>query len=400
MKGGKMAKKSLKDIDVAHKKVLVRVDFNVPISKEGEVLDDYRIASSLPTIKYLIENNAKVILMSHLGRPKGPSPELSLAPVARVLSNLLGKNVIMLNDCIGEEVKKAVNSMSEGDVALLENLRFHKGEEENDPEFSKALSELGDVFVNDAFATAHRAAASTVGITAYLPSVAGLLMEKEISILTEILHAPEHPFIAILGGAKVSDKIKLINNLMEKVDGFLIGGGMCFTFLKALGYKIGYSLCEEDKITLAEELLNKAKEKGIKFVLPQDIVAASEVKDTAYVHTSNIEDFPENMVGVDIGPKTVSLFEDELRKAKTVVWNGPLGVFEIEKFAEGTNEIAKFLGELKGIKTVVGGGETAASFRKFGLEDKVTHISTGGGAFLEFLEGKTLPGVDALHDKE
>lgn len=395
-----MAKKSVRDLEVAHKKVLVRVDFNVPISKEGEVLDDYRILSSLPTINYLVNQSSKVILMSHLGRPKGPSPELSLSPVANVLSKLLGKEVLMLKDCIGEEVKKSIESMQDGEVALLENLRFHKGEEENDPEFAKELADLGEIYVDDAFATAHREAASTVGITSYLHSVAGLLMEKEITTLSELLIAPEHPFIAILGGAKVSDKIKLINNMMDRVDEVLFGGGMCFTFLKALGYKIGYSLCEEDKIPLAEDLMRNAKDKGVKFVFPVDVLVASEVKDTASSHIVDIEDFPDAMVGVDIGPKTVKLFEDELRKAKTAVWNGPLGVFEIEKFAEGTNKIAQFLGSIEGVKTVAGGGETAAAFRKFGLENEIAHISTGGGAFLEFLEGKMLPGVDALHDKE
>ncbi len=394
-----MAKKTLNDVDVAGKRVLVRVDFNVPISKEGEVLDEYRIQSSIPTIRFLTERKAKVILASHLGRPKGVDLSLSLKPVAKVLSNLLGYDVIMLKDCIGEEVKEAVRLLKDGEVVLLENLRFHKGEEENDPEFAKALSELADVYVDDAFATAHREAASTVGITEFLPSVAGLLMEKEIKTLTKLLTAPERPFTAILGGAKVSDKIKLINNLMARVDNFLIGGGMCFTFLKALGYKIGYSLCEEDKIGLAEELLEKAKDKGIKFVLPADFVASSEIKDNAPYQVVDIEDFPNSMVGVDIGPKTVRMFQDEILKSKTIVWNGPLGVFEIERFAQGTLNIARFLGEHPEIMTVVGGGETAASFRKFGLGDKIAHISTGGGAFLEFLEGKTLPGVDAIHDR-
>lgn len=394
-----MAKKTLNDVDVAGKRVLVRVDFNVPISKEGEVLDQYRIQSSIPTIRFLTERKAKVILASHLGRPKGVDASLSLKPVAKVLSNLLGYDVIMLKDCIGEEVKEAVKLMKDGEVVLLENLRFHKGEEENDPEFAKALSELADVYVDDAFATAHREAASTVGITEFLPSVAGLLMEKEIKTLTKLLTAPERPFTAILGGAKVSDKIKLINNLMARVDTFLIGGGMCFTFLKALGYKIGYSLCEEDKLGLAEELLEKAKDKGIKFVLPEDFVVSSEVKDDAPYQVVDIDDFPNDMVGVDIGPKTVRMFQDEILKSRTVVWNGPLGVFEIERFARGTLNIARFLGEHPEIMTVAGGGETAASFRKFGLEEKITHISTGGGAFLEFLEGKTLPGVDAIHDR-
>jgi 3-phosphoglycerate kinase len=395
-----MNKKTLKDLDISHKRVLVRTDFNVPISSDGKVRDDYRIKMVIPTINYLKERNAKIILMSHLGRPNGVSkPELRMDPIAMILSNLLGIEVKKLNDCIGDEVKNFIAHMDEGEVILLENLRFYKGEEDNDPEFSKALAELGDVYVDDAFATAHRDAASNVGITAYLPSVAGLLMDKEISTLSGLLESPNHPFFAILGGAKVSDKIGLISSLTGRVDEFLIGGGLCFTFLKSQGYKIGYSMCEEGNLNVAERILEKGKTKNVKFVLPVDFVTVPEVRPEAPSLTVDIEEFPEKGVGVDIGPKTIKMFKDELLKAKTIIWNGPLGVFEIEKFAKGTYEIAEFLGNLNNIITVAGGGETVEAFRKFGLESKITHISTGGGAFLEFLEGRTLPAVDALNDK-
>ncbi len=394
-----MNKKTIRDVDVRGKRVLVRVDFNVPLTEASEVRDDYRIKAVIPTVNYLRERKAKVILMSHLGRPKGsPKPEFKMDPVAKVFSSLLGSKVQKLDDCIGNDIIDAVSKMKEADVILLENLRFHKGEEDNDPEFARKLAELGDIYVDDAFATAHRDAASNVGITDFLPAVAGLLMDKEISTLSNLLDAPPHPFIAILGGSKVSDKINLIGNLMKRVNVFLIGGGMCFTFLKAMGYNIGYSLCEDDKLALAQDILNKAKEKGVRFVFPADVMSASEVKDSAPTRIVDIEDFLDNEIGVDIGPKTIKLFESELAKARAIAWNGPLGVFEIEKFAQGTFEIAKFLGSLKDTITVAGGGETAAAFRKFGLEEKITNISTGGGAFLEFLEGHTLPGVDALND--
>ncbi|MGB9695224.1 MAG: phosphoglycerate kinase [Caldisericaceae bacterium] len=396
-----MNKQTVRDVDVKGKRVLVRVDFNVPITEDGLVRDDYRIRAVVPTINYLVEHGAKVILMTHLGRPKGaPKPEFKLDPVAKALSGILGKPVKKLDDCIGEDVEKQVQAMQPGDVILLENLRFHQGEEGNDPEFAKALASLGDIYVDDAFATAHRDAASNVGITDYLPSVAGLLMDKEISSLSKLLESPDHPFTAILGGAKVSDKIELIKNLMRKIDTLLIGGGMCFTFLKAQGYKIGYSLCEDDKLALASEILNQAKEAHVKIVLPVDVVVVPQVKEGAPAHTVDVEDFPAEEIGVDIGPKTIKLFETELSKSKTVAWNGPLGVFEIEQFAQGTLEIAKFLGTLGDTTTVAGGGETVAAFRRFGLEDRIKHISTGGGAFLEFLEGKVLPGVDALNDKK
>jgi 3-phosphoglycerate kinase len=395
-----MSKKTVKDVEVVHKKVFVRVDFNVPLNPSGKVLDNFRIKAALPTIQYLRERNAKVILMSHLGRPKGKVVEnLRMDPVAEELSKLLGTNVKKLNDSIGPEVKEAVNNMEDGEVILLENLRFHKGEKENDPEFAKELASLGDLYVDDAFATAHRIAASTVGIASYLPAVAGLLMEKEIETLTKILTAPEHPFIAILGGAKVSDKIGVIQNLMSKVDEFLIGGGMCFTFLKAKGYKIGYSLCEDEKISFARELMEEAKEKNIRVVLPTDIVSAPEVKENAPSRIVDIEEIPKDGIGVDIGPKSVKLFEQEIAKARTIVWNGPLGVFEIEKFAKGTYDIAKFMGNLHDAIAVAGGGETAAALRKFGADKKITHVSTGGGAFLKFLEGHSLPAIDVLEEK-
>jgi phosphoglycerate kinase len=395
-----MSKKTVRDIDVSHKRVLVRVDFNVPLSPNGKVLDDFRIRAALPTINYLIEHDAKVILMSHLGRPKGRVvPNLKMDPVAKALSDIMGKPVKKLDDCIGEEVKKDVFNMKDGEVVLLENLRFHKGEKENDPEFAKELASLGEVFVNDAFATAHRVAASTVGVAAYLPAVAGLLMEKEINALTKVLTAPEHPFVAVLGGAKVSDKIGVIQNLMDKVDAFLIGGGMCFTFLKAKGYKIGYSLCEDEKISFAQELLSEAKKRNIKVILPADVVVAPEIKEDAPSKVVDIEEIPKDEIGVDIGPKTVDIFKSELGKAKTIVWNGPLGVFEIKKFAKGTYDIAEYIGTLKGVTAVAGGGETAAALRRFGADKKITHVSTGGGAFLKFLEGHSLPAIDVLEEK-
>lgn len=395
-----MSKKTVRDIDVSHKRVLVRVDFNVPLSPDGKVLDDFRIRAALPTINYLIENNAKVILMTHLGRPKGRVvPNLRLDPVAKVLSELINRPVKKLDDCIGEEVKKEVFSMKDGDIILLENLRFHKEEKENNPEFARELASLGEVYVDDAFATAHRIAASTVGVASYLPAVAGLLMEKEINALTKVLTAPEHPFVAVLGGAKVSDKIGVIQNLMNKVDAFLIGGGMCFTFLKAKGYKIGYSLCEDEKLSFAQELMKEAKEKGIKVILPADVVVTPEIKEGAPSKVVDIEEIPGDEIGVDIGPKTVEIFKNELSKAKTIVWNGPLGVFEIKQFAKGTYDIAEFIGTLEGVTAVAGGGETAAALRRFGADKKITHVSTGGGAFLKFLEGHSLPAIDVLEEK-
>ncbi len=395
-----MSKRTVKDIDVTHKRVLVRVDFNVPLSPKGEILDNFRIKAALPTIQYLKKNNAKIILMSHLGRPKGRVVEsLRMNPVSKELSKLLKAPVKKLNDCISEKIKDTIREMKDGDIILLENLRFHIGEKENSPKFAEELASLGDIYVDDAFATAHRVAASTVGIASYLPSVAGLLMEKEIETLNGILVAPEHPFVAILGGAKVSDKIGVIQNLMSKVDEFLIGGGMCFTFLKARGYKIGYSLCEDEKVSFAKKLMNEAKKKGIKVVLPTDIVSVPDVKQDAPSKVVDIEEIPGDGIGVDIGPKTEKLFKKEIEKAKTIIWNGPLGVFEIKKFAKGTYDIAESLGNLIGVTTVAGGGETAAALRKFGADKKITHVSTGGGAFLKFLEGHSLPAIEALEEK-
>ncbi|MGB9811605.1 MULTISPECIES: phosphoglycerate kinase [Dictyoglomus] len=396
-----MAKKTildLRDEDLKGKRVLVRVDFNVPL-KNGVITDDRRIREALPTIKYLMDKGAKVILVSHLGRPKGFQDDLRLDPVAKRLSELLGKPVKKLNDCIGEEVEREISNMKEGDVILLENIRFYKEEEANDPEFAKKLASLADLYVNDAFGTAHRAHASTAGVAQYIPGVAGLLMKKEIEIMGKALESPERPFICILGGAKVSDKIGVIKNLMNKVDGFLIGGGMMFTFLKALGYEIGKSIVEEDKLDLAKEIMNMAKERGIQFLLPKDAVVVKEIKEDAPTSIKDIDKFEKDDIGVDIGPKTIELFREEILKAKTIIWNGPMGIFEIPAFANGTRKIAEAIAENRNCVSIVGGGDSAAAIQTLGLEDKFTHISTGGGASLEFLEGKELPGVAVLQDK-
>ena len=395
-----MRKKGLKDVDVREKRVLVRVDFNVPLSPDGDILDDFRIKAEIPTINYLRKNNAKVILMSHLGRPKGKVvKKLRMDSVAKELSKLLGIPVKKLNDCIGEEVEKAIVDADYGDVLLLENLRFYRGETENDNEFAKKLSLLADIYVNDAFATAHRMAASNVGVTAFLPSVAGFLMEKEIVVLSKLLSDPEHPFVGILGGAKVSDKIGVINNLMNTVDEFLIGGGMSFTFLRANGYSIGYSLCEENAISAARQILENAKKNNVKITLPADVLSVPEVKENAPVRIVDIEEIPKSGIGVDIGPKTAKIFRKKIQDAKTIVWNGPVGVFEIEAFAKGTYEVARFLGTLKDKTIVAGGGETAVTLRKFGVDKQITHVSTGGGAFLKFLEGHSLPAIEAIENK-
>lgn len=395
-----MRKKGLKDVDVREKRVLVRVDFNVPLSPDGDILDDFRIKAEIPTINYLRKNNAKVILMSHLGRPKGKVvKKLRMDSVAKELSKLLGIPVKKLDDCIGEEVEKAIVDADYGDVLLLENLRFYRGETENDNEFAKKLSLLADIYVNDAFATAHRMAASNVGVTAFLPSVAGFLMEKEIVVLSKLLSDPEHPFVGILGGAKVSDKIGVINNLMNTVDEFLIGGGMSFTFLRANGYGIGYSLCEENAISTARQILENAKKNNVKITLPADVLSVPEVKENAPVRIVDIEEIPKSGIGVDIGPKTAKIFRKKIQDAKTIVWNGPVGVFEIEAFAKGTYEVARFLGTLKDKTIVAGGGETAATLRKFGVDKQITHVSTGGGAFLKFLEGHSLPAIEAIEDQ-
>jgi len=393
-----MAKLTVRDLDLKNKSILMRVDFNVPQDANLEITDDSRIKAALPTIKYILEQGAKkLILASHLGRPDGKVvAKYSLKPVAQRLSQLLGMPVKMLDDCVGDAIKKAIPAAQEK-VVLLENLRFHAEEEKNDPGFAKQLSELGDLFVNDAFGTAHRAHASTEGVTRYLKSAAGFLLEKEIKYLGEALKSPARPFMVILGGAKVSDKIGVIENLLPKADSILIGGGMAYTFLKAEGKQIGNSKLEQDKLGLAKEILQKAKAKKVKILLPVDNVVVDKIEAAA---KSGIvgEDIPDAKIAVDIGPKTVELFQAALANAKTIVWNGPLGIFEMDAFAKGTEAIAKSISMLKAT-TIIGGGDTAAAVAKFNLEDKMSHISTGGGASLEFLEGKALPGIAALTDK-
>jgi len=397
-----MDKLTIDDLKLKDKKVLVRVDFNVPLDKKCEVTDDRRIVESLPTIKKIIQDDGNAILMSHLGRPKGKTPELSLLPVAKKLEKLLGKPVKFVNDCIGSEVEKAVSELKSGECLLLENLRFYAEEEKNNPEFAKKLASLGDIYVNDAFGTAHRAHASTEGVTKYIKQcAAGYLMQKELKYLGMALSNPKRPFVAILGGAKISGKIDVIENLMNKVDAILIGGGMAFTFYKSMSKEIGKSLLEADKVDLAKEILKKAKEKKVNFILPVDVVVAAEAKEDVFAKVVGIDFIPFDMQGLDIGPKTLDVFTKELEKAKTVVWNGPMGVFEVNKFATGTIKIAEELAKItqKGATTIVGGGDSAAAVAKAGLEDKLSHISTGGGASLEFLEGKILPGVAALTNK-
>ena len=394
-----MDKKTIRDIDLKGKKVLVRCDFNVPLDENQNITDNTRIVAALPTIKYLLENNCKIILCSHLGRPKGEfKPEFSLKPVAKELSRLLGKEVIMAKDVIGEDATEKAANLKEGEILLLENVRFHREETDNDPEFSKKLASMAEIYVNDAFGAAHRAHSSTVGVASYLPAVSGFLIEKELKFLGNALNNPERPFMAILGGAKVSDKIGVIDNLLEKVDALLIGGGMAYTFFKAQGYNVGDSLCEEDKLDLAKELMQKAKDKGVKLMLPVDTKIGKEPKAGTETKTVACTEIPDGWEGLDIGEKTINMFKEELQKAKTVVWNGPLGLFEVDEFAVGTNEIAKVLANLDAT-TIIGGGDSAAAVRKAGLQDKMTHISTGGGASLEFLEGKKLPGIECLQDK-
>lgn len=393
-----MRKKTIEDIVVEGKKVLVRVDFNVPLDEKGNITDDTRIRAALPTINYLIERGAIVILVSHLGRPKGKVQErLRMDPIAQRLAELLDKEVIKTDNCIGDEPKQAIEDMREGDVLLLENVRFYPGEEANDPEFSKQLAELADVYVNDAFGTAHRAHASTVGVTEFLPAVSGFLMKKELEYLGKALENPERPFVSILGGAKVSDKIGVIKNLLTKVDYLLIGGGMAFTFLKARGLEIGRSLLEEDKLSLAGELIKEAEDKGVKLLLPVDVVVAPELKPDTPYKMVKVEEIPPDWMGVDIGKETVKEFSNIIKQAKTVVWNGPMGVFEMKPFAAGTKGIASALAE-SGAVTIIGGGDSAAAVEQLGYAEKMTHISTGGGASLEFLEGRELPGVKALND--
>ncbi|WP_044892995.1 phosphoglycerate kinase [Bacillus alveayuensis] len=394
-----MNKKTVRDIDVKGKRVFCRVDFNVPM-QDGKVTDDTRIRAALPTIQYLSEQGAKVILASHLGRPKGKVvEEMRLNAVAKRLSELLGKNVVKTDEAYGDEVKQAIAQMNEGDVLLLENVRFYPGEEKNDPELAKAFAELADIYVNDAFGAAHRAHASTEGIAHYLPAVAGFLMEKEIEVLGKALSNPERPFTAIIGGAKVKDKIGVIENLLDKVDNLIIGGGLAYTFVKALGHEIGKSLLEEDKIELAKSFMEKAKEKGVNFYMPVDVVVADDFSNDANKKVVDIDAIPSDWEALDIGPKTRELYRDVISKSKLVIWNGPMGVFEMDAFAEGTKAVAQALADANDTYSVIGGGDSAAAVEKFGLADKMDHVSTGGGASLEFMEGKQLPGVVALNDK-
>ncbi len=392
-------KKTIHDIDVNNKRVLVRADFNVPLDENKNITDDRRITEALPTINYLLKNNAKVILMSHFGRPKGQFNEkYSLKPVADRLKTLVDAKVTLAEDVIGDKVKELADALQPGEILLLENVRFYAEEEKNDPEFAKKLAELGDIYVNDAFGTSHRAHASTAGVANYLPSAIGLLIKKELDIMGKAVTVPDRPFVAILGGAKVSDKIGVIENLLDKVDTLLIGGGMAFTFYKALGYETGKSILEADKVELAGEILKKAQEKNVKLMLPEDIVVAAEFNKDAAYHTVDADKVPADMMGLDIGEKSRESFAKVIEEAKTVVWNGPMGVFEMPSFAKGTFALAEAMSKCKGA-TIVGGGDSAAAVEQLGFADKITHISTGGGASLEFLEGKVLPGIDIINNK-
>ena len=394
-----MNKKTVKDIDLKGKKVFVRCDFNVPMDENQNITDNTRIVAAIPTIKYLLEQDCKIILASHLGRPKGEvKPEFSLAPVAKELSKLLNKEVIMAKDVIGEDATNKAENLKEGEIMLLENVRFHREETDNDPEFAKKLASMAEVYVNDAFGAAHRAHASTAGIAQYLPAVSGFLIEKELTVLGNAINNPERPFMAILGGAKVSDKIGVIDSLLDKVDTLMIGGGMAYTFFKAQGYSVGNSLCEEEKTGLALDAMEKAKQKGVKLLLPVDTKVGKEFKPDTESKTVAWTDIPDGWEGFDIGEKTIEMFKNELKNAKTVIWNGPVGLFEFDQFAIGTNEIAKTLADLDAT-TIIGGGDSGAAVAKAGLADKMTHICTGGGASLEFLEGKKLPGIECLLDK-
>lgn len=393
-------KKTVRDIDLNGKTVIMRADFNVPLDDTQTITDDTRIKAALPTIQYILDNQASLILMSHLGRPKGEvKSEFSLKPVSKKLSELLGKNVEFASDCIGEEVKSKVKSLQAGQVLLLENLRFHKEETDNDENFAKELASLADVYVNDAFGTAHRAHASTEGITKFMDvAVAGFLIGKEVDFLGKALENPKKPFVLVLGGAKVSSKIGVIEHLLSKVDSILIGGGMAYTFLKSKGLPIGKSMLESEKQTVAFEILKKANEKGVTIYLPIDHIAVEKFDNKSKKYKLPQDKFPENLMGVDIGPKTISLYKKVLKKAQTIVWNGPMGVFEMPNFAKGTKAVAKVLASSKAV-TIVGGGDSVSALKQTGLTSKISHVSTGGGASLEFLEGKTLPGIAALNDK-
>ncbi|KZZ84868.1 phosphoglycerate kinase [Bacillus sp. SJS] len=394
-----MNKKSVKDIEIQGKVVFCRVDFNVPMN-EGKVSDDTRIRAALPTIQYMVEQGAKVLLASHLGRPKGQVvEELRLNAVAERLQELLGKNVVKTDEAHGDSVKEEIAKLENGDVLLLENVRFYPGEEKNDAELAKAFAELADVYVNDAFGAAHRAHASTAGIAEHLPAVSGFLMEKELDVLGKALSNPERPFTAIIGGAKVKDKIGVIDHLLDKVDNLIIGGGLAYTFIKALGHGVGKSLLEEDKVDLAKSFMEKAKANGVNFYMPVDIVVGDDFSKDANTQVVSIDNIPEDWEGLDCGPKSREIYADVIKKSKLVIWNGPLGVFELEPFSHGTKAVADALAEANDTYSVIGGGDSAAAVEKFGLADKMDHISTGGGASLEFMEGKELPGVVALNDK-
>ncbi|NLM25791.1 MAG: phosphoglycerate kinase [Firmicutes bacterium] len=394
-----MNKQIITDVDVRGKRVLMRADFNVPVNEQGEITDDKRITAALPTIKYLVDHKAKVILMSHFGRPKGkPVDSMRLDPVAKRLSELLGQPVVKVDDCIGEVVEQAVANLNEGDVLLLENVRFYAEEEANDLEFAKKLAAVGDIYVNDAFGTAHRAHASTAGVAEYLPAVSGFLMEKELKFLGGAVNDPKRPFVAILGGAKVQDKIAVIEALLNKVDTLIIGGGMAYTFLKAKGYEIGKSLLDADRIDFCKKIMADAEAKGVQLLLPVDVVVAAEFAADAEHKVVAADQIPADWEGLDIGPETIKLFSDAIAKAETVIWNGPMGVFEFPAFAKGTNAVAQALADSSAI-TIIGGGDSAAAVEQAGLAEKMTHVSTGGGASLEFLEGKELPGVAALNDR-
>jgi phosphoglycerate kinase len=396
-----MPKQTVEDIDVKGKRVLLRVDFNVPLNiSTGAISDDSRIRASLPTIKYLVDHKARVIICSHLGRPDGKVVEnLRMAPAARSLSQLMGLPVSTASDCIGPEVESKVRRLQEGDILVLENLRFHPEEEANDPDFTRKLARLADIYVDDAFSTAHRVHASIVGVAKYLPAVAGFLMKKELNVMENLLHNPERPWACLIGGAKVSDKMGLLQNMLKKVDMLLVGGGMATTFLKAQGYEVGHSLVEDDKLDLARELLREAREWKVPLLLPVDVVVAGEIKAEASTKVVAVTSIPAGSHIVDIGPKSIALFHNELRRCRTVMWNGPMGIYEMPRFAQGTRSIASFLSTLDAT-TIIGGGSSAEVVEEMGLTDKMSHVSTGGGASLKFLEGVALPGVEVLLDKK